>query len=183
MLSAGSRMRSRARGFTIVELMVTLMVVAILAGIAMPTMRSVMINARIKGAAQSIQNGLALARAEAVRLNMQVEFVLQGNGWVIREAITGNVLQEGSGRDGAAGLLLKVTPTGSDRVTFNAFGQTTSANPSNGSLPFTELDLEAPNPPGSGRYRPLRIEIFTGGVARTCDPAADDTEYRACRRG
>lgn len=184
MLNRGDVRRREAAGFTTVELMVTLLVVAILAAMAVPTMRSVVVNNRIRAVSQSVQNGLALARAEAVRLNTQVEFVLQPNGWVVRDvrAPPGTVLQRASGNEGGNGLTLTVAPAGADRVTFNSFGQTPTVNPSNGSLAITQLDIESPNPPSSGRYRPLRVELFAGGMSRACDPAAEATEARACRR-
>jgi type IV fimbrial biogenesis protein FimT len=171
----------RAAGFTAVELMVTLAIVALLMALAAPTLRGVVANSRVKAASQSLQNGLQMARAEAVRLNTQVEFVLAATGWQIRQVNTGTVLQQAAGRDAASGVTLDIEPAGADRITFNAFGQTASANPSNGSLPITQVDIAVAAPPTTGNYRPLRIELFGGGMARLCDPAVPDTEYKACR--
>lgn len=174
--------RRHAAGFTMVELMVTLAVVALLMALATPTLRGVVANGRVKAASQSLQNGLAQARAEAVRLNTQVEFVLAADGgWQIRQINTGTVLAQAAGREAASGVDLTIAPAGADRITFNAFGLTASANPTDASLPITQVDLTVASPPDTGNFRPLRIELFSAGMSRLCDPAVPDTEYKACR--
>lgn len=169
----------KQRGFTMTELMVTVGVVAILAALAVPTMRDVIANSRIRASSESIQNGLAQARAEAVRLNTQVEFVLADTGWQVRKVSDATVLHQSSGREGSSGLTITKTPSGSDRITYNAFGLAASANPSDASAPLTRLDIEISNPPKSSNYHPLAVQLI-GGSARVCDPAADKTEPRAC---
>jgi type IV fimbrial biogenesis protein FimT len=177
-----STRRRGPAGFTTVELMVTLAVVALLMALATPTLRAVVANGRVKAASQSLQNGLALARAEAVRLNTQVEFVVAADGgWQIRQVNNLNVLQQAAGRDGAGGVSLTIAPAGATRVTFNAFGQTASVNPSNGSVPISRVDITMASPPDTGNFRPLRVELFGAGMSRTCDPSVPDTEYKACR--
>nr|WP_301334587.1 GspH/FimT family pseudopilin [Variovorax dokdonensis] len=62
------------RGFTVVEIVVTLAVLGILMFAAMPMIGNWMANARIRSATQSLQNGLETARNEAVRRNESVTF-------------------------------------------------------------------------------------------------------------
>jgi type IV fimbrial biogenesis protein FimT len=168
----------KQRGFTMTELMVTVGVIAVLAALAVPTMRDVIANTRIRASSESIQNGLAQARAEAVRLNTQVEFVLSDTGWKVRRASDATVLHQSSGKE-ASSMTITKTPADADRITYNAFGLTASVNPSDGSAPLTRLDVEVPNPPKSSSYHPLAVQII-GGSARACDPAAASTEPRAC---
>jgi len=170
----------RAGGFTVTELMVTIAVFALLAAIAVPTLRNVMQNSRVRAAAASLQNGFAMARAEAVRLNTQVEFVVTANGWSINRVSPNTLLQQASGKERATGLTVTATPGGADRITFNAFGRVVSVNPSNGSAPLTQLNIAATNPLTTPDYRPLRVQILGGGLARVCDPAAASTEPKAC---
>ncbi len=172
-------LKSRAQGFTIVELMVVVTVIAILSALAVPTMRSVMENSRIRATGESIQNGLSQARAEAVRLNTQVEFVLQATSWQVRRVSNGAVLHEASGKELNNSLTITATPDGADRITYNAFGLTAGVNPSDGSDPFTRLDIAATTPSGLSGYRPLAIQVI-GSTPRLCDPAAADTENKAC---
>ena len=66
----------RQRGFTLVELVVTLAVLALILAVAAPTVGSWMGNARIRNVADTLQNGLQIARAEAVRRNQNMSFWL-----------------------------------------------------------------------------------------------------------
>jgi type IV fimbrial biogenesis protein FimT len=68
--------RNNQRGVTIIELMVALAIAAILLMLAVPAFGSWVKNAQIRTTADAIQDGLQLARAEAVRLNTLVRFQL-----------------------------------------------------------------------------------------------------------
>jgi type IV fimbrial biogenesis protein FimT len=61
-------MRNSAhKGFTLVELMVTVSVAAILAGLAVPSLRAYFLNNRLTGGANDLLHSFNLARAEAVK--------------------------------------------------------------------------------------------------------------------
>ena len=68
--------RPHQRGFSMVEVAVTLAVLGILMASAMPSLGSWMANARIRNTAESMQEGLQKARTEAVRRNQSVTFWL-----------------------------------------------------------------------------------------------------------
>lgn len=64
------------KGFSLIELMITLAVAGIIAAIAIPSFRDMMVNARTRGAAESVMAGLRLARSEAIKRNTVVRFQL-----------------------------------------------------------------------------------------------------------
>lgn len=66
----------RQRGFTLVELIVTIAVLALILFAVMPSIGTWLENTRIRNVADSLQNGLQVARGEAVRRNQNVSLWL-----------------------------------------------------------------------------------------------------------
>jgi len=70
----------RQRGVSIIEIAVVLSIVAILFTIAAPSFGAWIGNVKIRTTAESLQSGLQLARAEAIRRNRSVMFWLTAAG-------------------------------------------------------------------------------------------------------
>ncbi len=70
----------RPSGLTLVEMMITLLVLAILAAGAIPAMGSFLEKSRLKGAAESLFNDLGYARSESLKRNtdISVRFATDG---------------------------------------------------------------------------------------------------------
>ena len=64
---AARRHRKVARGFTLIELIVTLAVAAIIAAIGLPAMQQLINANRLNGQAEELSSAIQLARSEAVR--------------------------------------------------------------------------------------------------------------------
>jgi type IV fimbrial biogenesis protein FimT len=64
--------RSRVQGFTLIELMVTIAVIALLAAVAAPAMVTLMNSNRLSSSAGELTAALQLARAEAIRRSAAV---------------------------------------------------------------------------------------------------------------
>jgi prepilin-type N-terminal cleavage/methylation domain-containing protein len=108
------------RGFTLVEFMIGLAIIGILIVAGAPGFATFLQNSHIRNAAEALQNGLTLARVEAVRRNTNVEFVLDpGNySWTVR-CVAGSATCPGAGatpssiqsRDATEGSKVKPPPS------------------------------------------------------------------------
>lgn len=87
-------------GMTMIELMISITILAVLLGIGVPSFRNWMVNIRVRSVAESVVNGIQIARAEAVRRNTPVRFQLTsaidnsctvnttGPAWVVNLTLT-----------------------------------------------------------------------------------------------
>jgi type IV fimbrial biogenesis protein FimT len=96
-----NRSSSKSKGFTIIEILITLAVAAILLGVAVPSLQNFTANSQVTVAANSIVAGLNLARSTAVTLGEEVvicpsadESTCAGDqwskGWIVFDNADGN---------------------------------------------------------------------------------------------
>jgi prepilin-type N-terminal cleavage/methylation domain-containing protein len=74
------RHRKDAGGFTLIELVVTMVVLAILAMAAQPSLRDFFDRYRLRGAGDAVVSVISNARAEAVKTNLDVAVAFSGTG-------------------------------------------------------------------------------------------------------
>jgi type IV fimbrial biogenesis protein FimT len=182
-----STVKSRQRGLTIVEMAVTLSLVAILVGIAVPSYSAWQGNSRIRASADTIHAGLRLARAEAVTRNTSVTFTLQSNGgWSVGCAtVTTDCPADIHTRSAAEvnGSLSLVLRQRNDQpassaisVTFNSRGVPDTADTS-----LRRIDLDVPSSVvASSLSKDLRIVLTDFGQSRLCDPNATSGSPTSC---
>jgi len=190
-----------SRGFTIVELLVGITMLAILLGLGAPAMSTYLQNSKVASAAASYFNGLQTARTEAIRRNVKTEFVLTdysvaasdvatnatpsltGKNWIVRAAtdtasgpaytlVEAKAGAEGEGNAAAAAIHVSSTASA---IQFNGFGAVT------GGVPY-QIDISNPSAGACGLIRCRRITISAGGQVASCDPAASAAagDSRAC---
>ncbi|UCD69545.1 MAG: GspH/FimT family pseudopilin [Betaproteobacteria bacterium] len=71
----------KTRGFTLVEVLVTISVLAVLASLATPMYQSISASNSTRAAAYSLVAALSRARSEAVKRNVAVSVFPLGTGW------------------------------------------------------------------------------------------------------
>ena len=72
---------TRTAGFTLIELMVVVAILAIFASIAMPAFNTLIENNRLKSAADEFQALLVAARTDAVTKRASIDVSLDGTTW------------------------------------------------------------------------------------------------------
>ena len=152
----------RARGFTLIELMVVVAIIALTTGLAAPSFKVMLANYRVRSGAEGIINGLNQARAEAVRRNTPVSFTLSGtgSGWTVNRVSP--LLELRKRGDGESAGITAVSSNASNSVTFLGTGLVDSAG--------TQLTQIAVTSTASGADS-RRINVFGGGLIRMCNPA------------
>lgn len=114
-----------ARGFTLVELLIAVAVVAILAEIAMPSLQSLIASQTVKTAASTLQFALLRTRAESLKRNTNVTLAPatagQWNaGWNVINPADGSSLS-------TYGAVSNVTVAGPATVVYQSSGRLSGA--------------------------------------------------------
>lgn len=173
----------RAAGFTLVELMIGIAIMAVVMTLGMPSYSEWIQNTRLRNAAEAISHGLQLARSEAVTRNTTVKFALgAGSSWSVgcdtASASCPAVIQSRATGEGSSAAIT-VTPSDGATIKFNSLGRMSSPAPGAGA--FTKIDVDvAPAVLSAAKSRELRITVDVGGNVRLCDPSVALTDARAC---
>ena len=196
-------MKSRLKGFTLVELLIGIAIIGILLALAAPNFAVWIQNSKIRTAAESIQNGLQLARAEAVRRNAQVRFQLTttlDNDCVLSRVDTNWVVTYGTddptANCGKAPMNDALSPSNpanaAPRIIQSRSGAEASGNVvADSSVNFVAFDGlgrgslasigiapatgSCQSSGGGSGYRCLRVTVTNSGRVRLCDPALPST--------
>lgn len=198
------------QGVTLIELIVGIAILAILLAVAAPNLSSWIQNAQIRTAAEAMQNGLQLARAEAVRRNASVRFQLMdttsnacvlsttGVNWIVSQddpsgacastpsdTVAPRIIQMRAGTEGSTNATVASTQS---PIAFNGLGRqvsATNADLSTTANPPVTVTIDIKNPTGglcmpAGTMRCLQVQVSASGQVRMCDPAIVSTDPRGC---
>jgi type IV fimbrial biogenesis protein FimT len=139
------KMKNRIHGFTLVELMVTIAVLAILVTIAIPNYQAFVLSSRMTAQANDFLTSLNMARSEAVKRNAPVSMKASGGNWVSGWEIVDagdNILRVHPALEGGSTLGGDVTT-----ITFQSNGQAGAAtfnlcNPDTSIAPGRDIEVE-----------------------------------------
>ena len=190
----------RSRGTTLIELMIGLTILGILIAIALPNFTTWLQSSQIRTAAEALQNGISLARSEAVNRNSTVRFQLtstldngctlatSGTNWVVSlddpetlcataasDTTTPRIIQKHSGGEGTANA--EVTSTQS-AIVFNGLGRPVPAVATTINITNTRGGTCAAS---GGNMRCLNVVVSPSGNVRMCDPKFASTDPQGCR--
>jgi type IV fimbrial biogenesis protein FimT len=192
----------RKRGFTIIELVVTLALFGVLLALGLPAFGTFIQNIQIKNAAENVLNGLTIARAEAIRRNAPVRFQLVSSmtatcevsaasaSWIVSlddaagqceiapsETTAPRIIQKYAQQEGSPRVA--VTATGGGSVIFTGLGRISGAGITQFDFSHATSICEHVNAAGTARC--LRLLISSGGGTKLCDPkVSTTTDPRHC---
>lgn len=201
---------SAIRGVSLIELLVGIAILGIAVALGAPAFSEWINNSQIRSTAESIQNGLHLARAEAVRRNTAVQFQLTttldnsctvnrtGTNWVVSISSATTPAASHCGDDvsdtGSSMLLQKGMPVAANASAtidasqaafgFNGLGRiaatTVPVTPAGSSTINIKSSRGACLGDTGGSLRCLRILVAAAGQIRMCDPQRPSGDAMAC---
>lgn len=188
------------RGVSLIELLIGIAVFAISLALGMPSLNEWINNSQVRNTAESLQNGLNFARAEAVRRNTVVRLqftdtlasgcVLSTSGasWIVNmsqsvtpaglcgadvsDSTSPFILQKGSPVTSKTNAQVSASPQAV--IAFNGLGRIAgTTNPTTG---VGGLTLQITSSSGTcvaagGKVRCLNVLVTPAGQTRMCDPA------------
>jgi type IV fimbrial biogenesis protein FimT len=156
-------MRFVSRGFTLVELLVTITIAAIMMSLGAPMLSDYIANARLREAGNAMFSEALFSQSEAIKRNGTVQMAVSGNLLQVRDMTPAGLLADPAGR-----LLRElnfpdgVTADAAVNVAFSGEGRTTPFGTA-----FT-IDLSKSGITCSTDYRCPSLRVDAGGGVRLC---------------
>jgi type IV fimbrial biogenesis protein FimT len=191
------------RGVSLIELLVGIAIMVIAVALGAPTFTEWIYNSQIRSTAESVQNGLQFARAEAVRRNAPVRMQLTtsldsacaistaGTNWVVNLASDGTpaskcdqsfILQ--TGQPVSAKASATISSDHAATFGFNGLGRIAATTSPDTKVEDAAIDIKSSKGTcaieSGGTLRCLRVLVSAGGQIRMCDPKRGSGDPMAC---
>jgi len=146
---------SWARGFTLVEILVTVALIGIISAIAIPDWGTVLLTFRLNGGAREVQANLDWAKWRAIHENVKHRLVFSSTGYTIEKFDPDQNppwVDTGKGKD----LPKRITVQTNTTIEYTVIGKSTGGT------------VKLCNTKGEGR----NLEVNTRGRIRLCRPSS-----------
>ncbi|MEB0139490.1 MULTISPECIES: GspH/FimT family pseudopilin [unclassified Undibacterium] len=182
---------AKLRGFTIIEVLITVSLMSILMFLGQSVFTTWTANAKARSLAEAIQNGVRAAQAEAVRRNRQVAFVLtnaapaanvaavaNGRNWYIQvlPIVAGETVNTPYVQGSSTGSLTAgMSVTGPALICFNSQGRITTNSAAAVTTAFgmtcaaTTANYAVTSTSANVTDRTFNVQVAMGGKVRMCD--------------
>ncbi|MDF2867051.1 MAG: ral secretion pathway protein [Gammaproteobacteria bacterium] len=166
------------KGVTIIELMISLVVMALILIITIPSFTDYIRNNQLRSLADEFQASIQQAKNEAIKRNARVNLLLADTGWTIdipaRAGEAETRLLERAAESSQARLAISAS---SNTIGFNSQGRLADGG-------VYTADINSQNSADcmaqGGKVRCLRVQVSTAGQIKICDPNLASTDPRSC---
>ena len=197
--------QTSVRGASLIEVVIVMVIMAMMLSYVMPELRDWMQNLKVRNAAESVKNGLELARMEALRRNGRVGFWLVSDSakvptnacsnasvspaWVVSvddpagacgaapsTSDAPRLVQRSTALENASGLSVSALDAAGGSADRVVFNGLGQVQAIAGAASIQTVDIEG----SSGGTRRLRVVVEPGGAIRMCDRSVASSDPRAC---
>ena len=197
--------RTSVRGASLIEVVIVMVIMAVMLTYVMPELRDWMQNLKVRNAAESVKNGLEVARMEALRRNSRVGFWLVSDSakvptnacsnasvsaaWVVSvddpagacgadpsSSDAPRLVQRSNALENASGLTVSALDSTGASADRVIFNGLGQVQSVAGTPSIQTVDIEG----SSGGSRRLRVVVEGGGAIRMCDRGVASSDPRAC---
>lgn len=176
-------MLKQSAGLSLIEILITVAILAIISAIGIPSYTTYVTNSRVHSVSADIRNGLQQARMEAIKRNATTSFCItssSGSGW---KTVAGNDCSTGTqiaSKTSSGGEVSDVEwSPGTLSVSFGADGRIRTASGSATGTGLTTIDVYWKKICAEDCVR-TRVEISPGGMIRSCNLSLADGDPQAC---
>ena len=182
-------------GFTLIEMIATVAVLAILVTVGIPSFQETIDKRRLTGAAEQLYGDLQYARSEAIKRNANVFVTFTGSGttWCYGMSATTATcncttanscaldgVEKVVNQTGFRNISLGVSNITNNNLNFEPRRGLVSMN--NNALPIVTGEIEFTSNHGASNEKELRLEVSRLGRVKMCSPSGNEnvSGYPTC---